>query len=39
MALLLRAGNLHVDFMLLNSIQIIKLPPFELTIIKSEKME
>ena len=30
MALPLRVGNLRVDFMLLNSIKILKLPPFEL---------
>ena len=38
MALLLRVANLLVDFMLLNSIKVLKLPPFELTI-KSENME
>ena len=38
MALPLRVGNLLVDFTLLNSIKILKLPPFELTI-KSENME
>ena len=38
MALPLRVGNLLVDFMLLNSIKILKLHPFELTI-KSENME
>ena len=38
MALLLRVGNLLVDFMLLNSIKILKLPSFELTI-NSENME
>ena len=35
MALLVRVGNLLVDFMPLNSIKIFELPPFELTI-KSE---
>ena len=38
MALLLRAGNSLVDFIPLNSIKILKLPLFELTI-KSENME
>ena len=38
MASLLRVGNLFVDFMPLNSIKIVELPPFELTI-KSENAE
>ena len=39
MGLLLRAGNLPVDFMLLNGIKIIKLPLFELTIILKVKRQ
>ena len=38
MALLVRVGNLLVDFMPPNSIKILELPPFELTI-KSENTE
>ena len=38
MALLVRVGNLLVDFMPLNSIKMLELPPFELTI-KSENTE
>ena len=38
MALLVKVGNLLVDFMPLNSIKILELPPFELTI-KSENTE
>ena len=36
--LLVRVGNLLVDFMPLNSIKILELPPFDLTI-KSENTE
>ena len=38
MALLLRTGTSLVDFISLNNIKILKLPPFELTI-KSESTE